>query len=528
MVEDERLLLFVPLFALSMLILSIRVDEQVPLMSGRRKWIKIRGRYVYLKYDGIPLDLFQTNEHYYQAAMIFIMCLSFCFSLIRPDSGFFENLIKFAIGAVVFYPLFVCYSSKDRRAPQFAALLYALMIIVDYIILCTRSGIEAALAFIPQPICALLLAIYFISTLTVAGGAETLIFLKDARVRISHDMDYNYVARLLRKPTSSHRGEKRLWTGGTKTFRYPARLILSVLITLILAYMILIYFIFHINSKLSELCDAVDWLDCSGEQAGKFALSVAIVVPPLSLAYLTLQMWLLLRNYYDDIILLRRGRRERIPQGVVPGDILNFIGYQIGYGLLGFVFLISNIIIVCWIMFLIAINNDVRGLIKNYIFFNNLTWPALYTLVSGASMVVGTTRLLVMSSFLVRYLGIFSHLEYLFMFINLFRGLIVFIWSKILVPLAFIAFTSFRIDKTVSQRADFGYRAYIAMLLADHEYNNPIKNLFIKFIQGEPGLLHTAPRHIRRWQLYYTLLKNPQLKKYRKQRIITVIPMPDL
>ncbi|KAK7929328.1 hypothetical protein WMY93_005723 [Mugilogobius chulae] len=101
-----------------------------------------------------------------------------------------------------------------------------------------------------------------------------------------------------------------------------------------------------------------------------------------------------------------------------------------------------------------------------------------------------------------------------------------------------------RIDRTIMQkgyeRFDRGYRTWIGMIFADHCHNNPVMVCFcqlllshVQNIQHESNysILNNAPsdsancRVRKRWQLFYTLLKNPHLIPLRKHHLRANVPL---
>ncbi|XP_034715998.1 STRA6-like [Etheostoma cragini] len=96
-----------------------------------------------------------------------------------------------------------------------------------------------------------------------------------------------------------------------------------------------------------------------------------------------------------------------------------------------------------------------------------------------------------------------------------------------------------RLDRTIMQRGyetmDAGYRTWIGMIFADHYHNNPVMLCFCQLLVSNTLKKHTASaystfrnvssesavnnRTIRRWMLFYTLLRNPHLILLRKHHL---------
>ncbi|XP_029020140.1 STRA6-like isoform X2 [Betta splendens] len=95
-----------------------------------------------------------------------------------------------------------------------------------------------------------------------------------------------------------------------------------------------------------------------------------------------------------------------------------------------------------------------------------------------------------------------------------------------------------RIDRTIMQRGyenmDAGYSTWIGMIFADHYHNNPVMVCFCQLMVCNTVGTHNARtyttfnnasessrdnRSKRRWKLFYTLLRNPQLILLRKHHL---------
>lgn len=486
---------------LSLILLCTKISK--PIDAHSKRAVFICGRYLWIEYKYQPIELFKYDKEYYKSLIVFVMIINYAIERASnlENVGFFRGMIIFLCVSCLYYPLFICVRERTTIA-KILCLPYICLIILNYIHNCLNRGDNIYISmYIIQPICAIIYtAIKLIED--VGDIANQKITAEIVSENIKYSLD------VLHPPTQKSK---------IKLYNSP-RIAYAMVVIMSLAYMVIIYYIFHITEQMNQVC--FEKLGCEPEKMRRFSQVIQIIIPIISILYFIYEMHSLLKNYYKDIALLRRGNYVRVPQGIVPGDVINFIGYQIIYGFGGFIFLISVLVFTCWSIFIAINNQDIIQFIKNYIQLYKLTWPTLYALISSISVAVGISRVLMVSTFLVRYVRIFAHIEYIFMFISIFRGLIIFIWCKLIIPIVMLAFTSFRIDQPSAGRFDFGYRAYISMIITDHEYNNPIKNTFIFLLQKKDNLLNAPSLKSRRmrnkWLVAYTLLNNTQLIKYRR------------
>jgi hypothetical protein len=177
-------------------------------------------------------------------------------------------------------------------------------------------------------------------------------------------------------------------------------------------------------------------------------------------------------------------------------------GRQVGYGLVGFfyLFIISMLLMVLiWALIYVPTVRDffVQVLLAQYLFLPVLSivvWVYVQRLLmrrlflspramagkDGAAASVSDGRF-----YTPRHLGV-AHYEYFSTFVNTMRGIISFLFSRLLYPFGFTLLFSTRLDLSVMVRGfefmDEGHTSYLGMVLAEHHHNNPVLLMFIHWL----------------------------------------------
>lgn len=124
-----------------------------------------------------------------------------------------------------------------------------------------------------------------------------------------------------------------------------------------------------------------------------------------------------------------------------------------GYGLVGYVYMfiiLELLMIFCWA---IVYLEDVRQF-----FWNELVKELLFLPVLSVTIFVQIQRLVSrkvflpdkgVSRFWTTKSALFTHYEYFMVFINAMRGIISFLYSRLLIPLGFMVLFSTRLDKSM-------------------------------------------------------------------------------
>ncbi|KAI8839470.1 retinol binding protein receptor-domain-containing protein [Chytriomyces cf. hyalinus JEL632] len=320
-----------------------------------------------------------------------------------------------------------------------------------------------------------------------------------------------------------------------------------------------------------SLSDALDGFGVLSDAVNLFRRIIqgsAICAVLLTLGVLTFNLIDLSIVVVTDLGKLRVGNYE----GFVKADVSSanaaqaskYMGLQIGFAVIGTVYTMMILMLFCNLFAFFFSVPALRKFVWDLVFQNGTILVAI----------VLTTILSLIQSFIInRYfvayfspeeekmeekkpnrqstrfwlqsLNKFNHIDMFFMFPNLISGIFGFIGS-IFVALLTSAVFAYRLDKPslFSFFSKSGF--YSSWIFLEHHHTNPVVLIAVKlfwnvvipehhssmaqFIQSDQKLPNSMyipvaskeprSRHARlRWYLAYTLIKNPQLVAYRKQRV---------
>ncbi|KAJ3106777.1 hypothetical protein HDU96_008125 [Phlyctochytrium bullatum] len=257
------------------------------------------------------------------------------------------------------------------------------------------------------------------------------------------------------------------------------------------------------------------------------------------------------KSVQKDIQKIRAGDYSRIGDYLTTGTNLavQFIGVQVGYVYMGTLYMMSIMLVFVLIL----------SMFFRYSFFRELIWRfALQNGLVIISIVVGLV--LVYAQRYTIDIWFVAKLEKTpeeladpenaklnkngkavintrywlarkavwFLFPNLISGLLSFVANLIMMILG-SALYAYRLDKKTEFTLPFmGTKSsiYFSWLLQEHHHTNPILVIFVKLLTDwyhiDRPLVQVSVHHERvkrRWQLLYTLLKNPGLQPFRKHRV---------
>ncbi|KAJ3110304.1 hypothetical protein HDU96_006731 [Phlyctochytrium bullatum] len=256
-------------------------------------------------------------------------------------------------------------------------------------------------------------------------------------------------------------------------------------------------------------------------------------------------------------------RRIRVGDYTRVGDYLltstslavQFVGTQVGYVYMGTLYMMTILLILCFILLMFFKYAFFRELVWRFAFQNGLV---IISIAIGFLLVV-VQRVTVESYFVAKLekspeehadpanahvnkkgkvvidtkywlskkVG-YNQVDFWFLFPNLITGLLSFVANLITMILG-SALYAYRLDKKTEYTLPFlGSKSaiYFSWLLQEHHHTNPILVIFVKLLTDwyhidRPVATANArkERAKRRWQLLYTLHKNPSLQAFRKHRV---------
>lgn len=487
--------------------------------------------------------------------------------------------IAFLIGAfevgLAYFPFFACLSTPFRAAGGVLGLLYSIgwIFIVGWDWFTCPGGevwgqYEKLIYQWPWMLSLIFLlgrfAFLFVRAVYQQSKAE-----QEDGEEVTYAHLTAHVKRLLKRPAPSKPQswfERNIYDWDPH-FKFPNRLIGSAIISLLSLYVLIladigvISLIFNILEALffpTNPAYAFQGAESVKEHlnVGKTCAHLTVVTAALNIVIFVCHV---LVRYRKQIKRLWKGQKDFLPKklqnpssAISVASIAKFSSWQIAFTLWGFIIVrivqLCFALIIAYVLVLPIKNGD------GWIMLEKL---GLLLVTFGVGFVLFKLQVL-----LVQYLFLqdkmsdtdkekplalnnrnaFNCFNYFFFFYNvvlgvggcLFRMMISFVLGTWLVS---------RIDRTIMPKGyetlDKGYRTWIGMLFAEHYHSNPVMVCFCQLLlshfqqkhDSHSSLLNHAPcnsvsrRVMKRWRLYYTLLKNPQLIPLRKQHLSAEVPL---
>ncbi|KAJ3093441.1 hypothetical protein HDU96_002286 [Phlyctochytrium bullatum] len=263
------------------------------------------------------------------------------------------------------------------------------------------------------------------------------------------------------------------------------------------------------------------------------------------------------KSVQRDIQKIRVGDYSRVGDYLMTGTSLavQFVGTQVGYVYMGTLYMMSIMLIFVLMFAMFFRYAFFRELIWRFVLQNGLViisiavgfilvYAQRYTIdiwfvaklekdeseladPENAKLNRRGKALINTRYWLARKVG-YNQIDYWFLFPNLITGLLSFVANLIIMILG-SALYAYRLDKKTEYTLPFmGSKStiYFSWLLQEHHHTNPILVIFVKLLNDwyhiDRPLAKDSARHERvkrRWQLLYTLLKNPGLQALRKHRV---------
>ncbi|CDS04609.1 hypothetical protein LRAMOSA07213 [Lichtheimia ramosa] len=273
----------------------------------------------------------------------------------------------------------------------------------------------------------------------------------------------------------------------------------------------------------------------------------------------------ILRRVTKDLVRLRRGDygifKGKKDNDIDIDDAIRFLGVCVGFGFTGTMyFMVEVALIGTGIAMLIQLDH-VRDFLLHRVGYGTFFASFFVALVVQMiqKRITGILFLKNGSRFSLQNRAPFLHYWYFMMLTSMTRALTSYIIRTLKLALRYPIF-SLRVDRNAEtwsvRRGDGGFVGYCGMLLAEHEYNNPVLLVFIECLlphihpkrpyrycnahdpmkqqddsiyESDKVILVSSSRHVKairartRWFLAYTLIHNPMIRKCRKHVLKAVV-----
>ncbi|KAJ3240783.1 hypothetical protein HDU78_002091 [Chytriomyces hyalinus] len=301
-----------------------------------------------------------------------------------------------------------------------------------------------------------------------------------------------------------------------------------------------------------SMSDALEGFDALSDAVNLFRRIIqgsALCAVLLTLVVLTFNLIDLSVVVMSDLAKLRVGNYE----GFVTTDVNSanaaqaskYMGLQIGFAVIGTALrkFVWDLVLQNGSILIAIVLTTILGFVQSFII--NRFFVAYFITEEENKMKEEKRPDRQSTQFWLKSLNRFNHIDMFFMFPNLISGIFGFIGS-IFVALLTSAVFAYRLDKPALFSFFSKRGCYSSWILLEHHHTNPVVLVAIKlfwdvvipehhssmarFIQSDqkpPTAMYFSvaakeprSRHARlRWYLAYTLIHNPELRAYRKQRV---------
>nr|XP_040041373.1 STRA6-like [Gasterosteus aculeatus aculeatus] len=551
----------------------LSIDRRLPFLEGRFGIV-------------VPLDSIGTLSNRWSYGFAFgavssSVLLLFSESYILFPVPSWARAVVYLIGALevglVFFPFFACLSTPFRKTGAVLGILYSLswiMVTVWDTFTCPDGKILGKYQkLIVQWPCIL--------SLVFLLGRFIYILVKAVRIHLQVEQEdpaeligqhqVQHVKRLLRK-TPAH-SKRRSWLRyeWDPYFKFPNRIIGTVVISLIGLYTMTLadYSLSNVafdhvdrwKDTLKQLLTSCNETEALGavipqleefiEVARRSWLATTIFASLNSVAY----CFHILACYRKHMKRLWKGQKGFLPEkfhnprsAVSVASIARYSGWQIAFTLWGY-------LIVHFVYFLFA-------LVFVYVLVLPVVHGKALSMLSSLGIIALTIclviGLVILQIALVQIFFLqdkmsptdtqkplalnnrkaFHCFNYFFFFYNVVMGISNCV-LRLLCSIVVGTWLVSRIDRSIMQRGyetiDAGYSTWIGMIFADHYHSNPVMVCFCQLLVSNSLDKHTASAYStfnnvpsespvnsqarRRWMLCYTLMRNPTLILLRKHHL---------
>ncbi|KAI9316510.1 hypothetical protein BX666DRAFT_2028039 [Dichotomocladium elegans] len=197
----------------------------------------------------------------------------------------------------------------------------------------------------------------------------------------------------------------------------------------------------------------------------------------------------IIRRITKDILRLRRGDygifKGKKNNDIDIDDAIRFLGVCVGFGFTGTMYFMVEVSIIGTFIALLILLDRVREWFLNQVGYG--TYFASFFVAILVQMIQKRTTSILFIKYDARFSlqnrGPFLHYWYFMMFTSMTRAFTSYILRTLKLLLRYPIF-SLRVDRNAEtwsvRRGDGGFTGYCGMLLAEHEYNNPVLLVFIE------------------------------------------------
>ncbi|XP_063311346.1 stimulated by retinoic acid gene 6 protein-like isoform X1 [Pelobates fuscus] len=461
-----------------------------------------------------------------------------------------------------YFPIFACLNADNKVIGPLIGFFYTLFwlaVTLADIVICPheteKREFEKIVSHWPSILCMLFLLCRFVHIFIFRKKPEGV--YKDKNTMLpKHQADH--IKRLLRKPIEKHKTwfARRIYNWDP-CFKFPNRIIGTAVLSLFCLYI----FVFAEYNAFKLILHALNYLHqlflkthtgISLEDIIKKIQGIWFFTTVFSCLITASYVFHILACYRNQLKSLWAGNKMFLPMKFHKPTssrciiaIARYSSWQVAYILWGYSIMHLVQILVGTIFVLLVVYPIEIGIFWDMLKDLLITWFAPFAVVF--ILVTLQTRLAAIfflqdkisdedeqKPLALNNRKAFQNFNYFFFFYNVIVGFGSCL-SRLMRSLVIGSWLIARIDRTILppgfEGRDSGYNTWIGMLYVDHYHSNPVLSgfchvLFTTRVEKEPSEFvpitnlkehQTSVRAKTRWFLFYTLIRNPSIIKYRKQ-----------
>ncbi|XP_063313324.1 stimulated by retinoic acid gene 6 protein-like [Pelobates fuscus] len=460
-----------------------------------------------------------------------------------------------------YFPIFACFNTDNKIFGSVIGFFYTLFwfaVQLADVIICPHSTdlkqYERVISNWPSMLCMLFLVCRFVHIFICRKKIEG--DYEDNNL-ILHAHQADHVKRLLRKPIEKHKNwlTRKIYNWDP-CFKFPNRIIGTAVLTVFCMYI----FVFAEYNVFKLFLQLLKYLE-QFLVAGAMEISIDDIInkiegvwystTAISCLISVTYVFHILACYRKQLKRLWAGKKKFLPvkfhkpisaQCILA--ITRYSSWQVAYILWGYT-IIHLMLVLVGIGFVVIVYLIQYGLFWDILKYILITWLVPFAVIFILVFLqIQLARIFFLQDKMTpddqqKPLALnnrkaFQNFNYFLFFYNVIVGLGACL-SRLLRSLLFGTLLIARIDRTILppgfEQMDAGYLTWIGMLYVDHYHSNPVllgfcHVLFRTRVKKEPSKVdtisnlkehRTSVRAKTRWFLFYTLLRNPSIIKYRKQ-----------
>ncbi|KAI9136378.1 retinol binding protein receptor-domain-containing protein [Paraphysoderma sedebokerense] len=566
----------------------------------------------------IPINLIQRTQNRPLQIVLFISCSNWLFTssldivngtatelsaFLAPEQvvwfRMFIFVVIFLIGAMLYWPLFLCYDQSNTLWGSFLGLYSSIAILAFRIVafiyqldlsFSTLAAIEM-LTRIPEVISLVILILYFTRAwfVTRRGKSKPLNEVVEWLNRHEYvrsllsNTEYSQSYTVNRFPRSFEHLKEQFFriSGINPRIHYPSKLLIMVVLKITFLYQLglLILRFFFGRYGISTACTISALV--RSRQSDVISMAETLYSALLGcflwasvggFIFCSLLSFNIFGEYAADSQRIRRGNYDFIPSNIRRllnlDSHIRFIGYGVGYGLLGGLCVMLEMLVTAIFIVVLSYVPLLRSQIWSALQNGAILVPFAITLAIRYTQSFVTQYIFVsragpnqfQSQFLLkpskRLRSIFWQYNYLITFTDIVQGVTSFLFRLVLAVTS-NALYSLNIDDSILAKGlrswDAGYISYLSLVVGEHIYGNEIMIAFIgvlkESVEDSHGFAVSSGEKVKsgdrkfeieiensenqskrsyylrnrrafnKWLVSYTLLKNPGLIRQRKRMV---------